>query len=152
MSDTIIPVELGPRRYEVRIGECAPETIVNVLAGAFGPSTTGVALLVDGGLAAHARTQALVAALVARLPGVSRLDQPLGAPNVWPGRHRVGRQGGDIRRQLGRGHSRRGHEVVSGLAEPDQRPQSLLERGQVIGRPCRLLLGPTAVDVGGRYF
>ena len=74
MSDTIIPVELGPRRYEVRIGECAPETIVNVLAAAFGPSTTGVALLVDGGLAGHARTQALVAALVARLPGVNRLD------------------------------------------------------------------------------
>ena len=74
MSDTIIPVELGPRRYEVRIGDCAPGTIVNVLASAFGPSTTGVALLVDGGLATHARTQALVAALVARLPQVSRLD------------------------------------------------------------------------------
>ena len=74
MSDTIIPVELGPRRYEVRIGDCAPETIVNVLEAAFGPATTGVALLVDGGLARHARTQALVAALAARLPGVSRLD------------------------------------------------------------------------------
>ena len=74
MSDTIIPVELGPRRYEVRIGDCAPETIVNVLAAAFEPSTTGVALLVDGGLAKQARTEALVAALVARLPGVSRLN------------------------------------------------------------------------------
>ena len=73
MSDTIIPVELGPRRYEVRIGALGPETIANLLAAALGPSTTGVALLVDGGLAAHARTEALVAALGARLPGVNRL-------------------------------------------------------------------------------
>ena len=58
----------------MRIGDCAPETIVNVLAAAFAPSTTGVALLVDGGLATHARTEALVAALVARLPGVNRLN------------------------------------------------------------------------------
>jgi len=73
VSDTIIPVELGPRRYEVRIGALGPETIANLLAAALGPSTTGVALLVDGGLAAHARTEALVAALGARLPGVNRL-------------------------------------------------------------------------------
>jgi len=74
VSDTIIPVELGPRRYEVRIGALGPETIANLLAAALGPSTTGVALLVDGGLAAHARTEALVAALAARLPGVNRLS------------------------------------------------------------------------------
>ncbi len=74
MNDTIIPVELGPRRYEVRIGTPAPEAIANVLGSAFGPSTTGVALLVDGGLARHARTEALVAALGARLPSVNRLD------------------------------------------------------------------------------
>jgi 3-dehydroquinate synthase len=73
VSDTIIPVELGPRRYEVRIGALAPETIAGLLAGAFPPSTTGVALLVDGGLAGHARTEALVATLGARLPGVNRL-------------------------------------------------------------------------------
>ncbi len=69
-----VPVELGPRRYEVQIGTFAPEAIAEVMAAAFGPSTTGVALLVDGGLSGDARTSALVAALAARLPNVNRLD------------------------------------------------------------------------------
>jgi 3-dehydroquinate synthase len=69
-----VPVELGARRYEVLIGTFAPGAIADVLAAAFGPSTTGVALLVDGGLAGDARTAALVAALAAKLPNVGRLD------------------------------------------------------------------------------
>ncbi|HEX3905501.1 MAG TPA: 3-dehydroquinate synthase [Polyangia bacterium] len=73
MSITV-PVELGPRRYEVRIGSFTPEAIADNLAAAFGPSTTGVALLVDGGLADDARTAALCAALDAGLPGVARFD------------------------------------------------------------------------------
>ncbi len=69
-----VPVELGPRRYEVQIGSFAPAEIADLLAGAFAPSTTGVALLVDGGLGGDARTAALAAALAARLPSVNRLD------------------------------------------------------------------------------
>ena len=71
---TTVPVELGARRYEVLIGSFAPEAIAGRLAAAFGPSTTGVALLVDGGLADDARTAALCAALDAKLPGVARFD------------------------------------------------------------------------------
>jgi 3-dehydroquinate synthase len=73
-----VPVELGPRRYQVLIGTYAPAAIAEALAEAFGPSTTGVALLVDGGLGADARTAALVAALGAQLPNVARLDLPAG--------------------------------------------------------------------------
>jgi len=78
VSATIVPVELGARRYEVQIGTFSPELCAEVLAIAFGESTTGVALLVDGGLSAHPRVAALVAALAARLPGVARLDLPAG--------------------------------------------------------------------------
>jgi 3-dehydroquinate synthase len=74
VSVTIVPVELGARRYEVRIGAFAPEAVAETVAAAFGPATTGVALLVDGGLADDVRTASLVAALDARLPGVARFD------------------------------------------------------------------------------
>ncbi len=73
MITTVIPVELGERRYEVRIGTFSPEAVAETLAAAFG-RVTGVALLVDGGLADDARTAALVAALDAKLPGVARFD------------------------------------------------------------------------------
>jgi 3-dehydroquinate synthase len=78
MSATIVPVELGARRYEVQIGAFSPELCAEVLAIGFGESTTGVALLVDGGLSGHPRVAALVAALAARLPNVARLDLPAG--------------------------------------------------------------------------
>jgi 3-dehydroquinate synthase len=74
VSVTIVPVELGARRYEVRIGTFVPQAVAQTVATAFGPATTGVALLVDGGLADDARTAALVAALDAKLPGVARFD------------------------------------------------------------------------------
>jgi 3-dehydroquinate synthase len=69
-----VPVELGARRYEVRIGDFAPEAVADTLAEAFGSNTTGVALLVDGAVAALPRARALAAALAARLPGVAQLD------------------------------------------------------------------------------
>jgi 3-dehydroquinate synthase len=68
-----VPVELGPRRYEVRIDSFAPEAVADTLAEAFGP-TTGVALLVDGGIAALPRARALAAALAARLPEVAQFE------------------------------------------------------------------------------
>ncbi|HMC95816.1 MAG TPA: 3-dehydroquinate synthase, partial [Polyangia bacterium] len=66
---------MGARRYQVQIGRFAPQTLAEILATAFGPAVTGVALLVDGGLAARApRLGPLVAAIRARLPGVERFD------------------------------------------------------------------------------
>ncbi|HEY6476679.1 MAG TPA: 3-dehydroquinate synthase [Polyangia bacterium] len=78
MSATVVPVELGARRYEVQIGTFSPEAVAEILAGAFAPLTTGVALLVDGGLATHAQVAALATALGARLPNVARRDLPAG--------------------------------------------------------------------------
>jgi 3-dehydroquinate synthase len=69
-----IPVELGPRRYEVRVGTFAPEAVAGTLAQAFGPETTGVALLADASVAALPRARALAAALAARLPGVALFE------------------------------------------------------------------------------
>jgi 3-dehydroquinate synthase len=69
-----IPVELGARRYDVRLGELAPEVVANTLAAAVGAETTGVALLVDGGVAALSRARALSAALAARLPCVAPFE------------------------------------------------------------------------------
>ncbi len=73
-----IPVELGARRYEVSVGTFAPEAVADTLAEAFGPSTTGVALLVDGAVAALPRAQALAAALAARLPGLAQFNLKAG--------------------------------------------------------------------------
>jgi 3-dehydroquinate synthase len=73
MSFTV-GVPLGPRAYDVRIGEFAPETIAEVLAEALG-TCTGVAVLVDGQVASVSpRVGALVAALSARLPRVRQLN------------------------------------------------------------------------------
>jgi 3-dehydroquinate synthase len=69
--NVVVPVELGARAYQVQIGSLAPEAAAEILGSAFGPAVTGVALLVDEGMAARApRLQPLVAALRARLPQV----------------------------------------------------------------------------------
>jgi 3-dehydroquinate synthase len=74
-----VPVHLGERSYEVRIGAFSPDDIVDAIAGALDPATTGVAVLVDAGLAARSpKVGALLAALAARLPRVERLDLPAG--------------------------------------------------------------------------
>jgi 3-dehydroquinate synthase len=73
MSFTV-PVPLGERAYDVRIGEFAPEATADVLATALG-KCTGAAVLVDGNLATLSpRVNALVAALSARLPRVRQMN------------------------------------------------------------------------------
>jgi 3-dehydroquinate synthase len=73
-----LPVPLAERSYEVRIGSFGPEQAADVLAAAL-RDPTGVAILVDGGLAARsARVPLLVAALSSRLPRVFRYDVPAG--------------------------------------------------------------------------
>ena len=74
MSETV-RVELGARSYDVRIGGFSPEEIAEIVAAALDPATTGVAVLVDGGLGARSpRVAPLVAALARRLPEVGRFD------------------------------------------------------------------------------
>jgi 3-dehydroquinate synthase len=69
--NVVVPVELGTRAYQVQIGSFGPEAAAEILAAAFGPAVTGVALLVDEGMALRAaRLQPLVAALRTRLPRV----------------------------------------------------------------------------------
>lgn len=69
-----VSVPLGPRAYDVRIGQLVPEATAALLADALG-KVTGVAVLVDGRLAALSpRVEALVAALSARLPRVRHLE------------------------------------------------------------------------------
>jgi 3-dehydroquinate synthase len=69
--NVVVPVELGARAYQVQIGSFEPEAAAEILAAAFGPAVTGVALLVDEGMAMRAaRLQPLVAALRTRLPRV----------------------------------------------------------------------------------
>ena len=73
-----IPVPIAERAYEVVIGVVPPDETAGRLARALG-RTSGIALLVDGGLGrASPRVDALAAALGARLPGVRRLDLPAG--------------------------------------------------------------------------
>jgi 3-dehydroquinate synthase len=73
-----IPVELGERRYEVRIGTFAPEAVAEAIAAAVGP-TTGVAVLVDGDVARRSpRVAPLCEALRARLPAVASHALPAG--------------------------------------------------------------------------
>jgi 3-dehydroquinate synthase len=75
----VVPVELGARRYQVHIGTFGPEAAAELLVAALGPAVTGVAVLVDGGLAARSpRLGPLVAALGARLPGVELYTLPAG--------------------------------------------------------------------------
>jgi 3-dehydroquinate synthase len=73
-----VPVPLGERSYDVRIGTFAADVAADVLAGALG-KPTGVAVLIDEQLAVRSpRVAALVAGLATRLPGVRRLDLPAG--------------------------------------------------------------------------
>jgi 3-dehydroquinate synthase len=85
-----VGVELGARRYDVRIGSFdpdaadaaggpdGPDAIAAALAAALG-GTTGVAVLVDGGLGrCSPRVEPLLAALARRLPHVERYDLPAG--------------------------------------------------------------------------
>jgi 3-dehydroquinate synthase len=74
----VIPVPLGTRSYEVRIGTFDAGEAARVLAAGLG-QPTGVAVLVDGQVAAASpRVGALVAALAERLPRVQRMDLPPG--------------------------------------------------------------------------
>ncbi|HEY2728687.1 MAG TPA: 3-dehydroquinate synthase [Polyangia bacterium] len=71
---TTVGVELGARRYDVRIGAIAPAEAATAIAGVFG-AVTGVAVLVDEAVGARSpRVAPLVEALRARLPNVKRLD------------------------------------------------------------------------------
>ncbi len=75
----IVPVPLGERRYEVRVGAFAPDEAAAALAAALGSKTTGVAVLVDGRVArVQPRAQALVAALAQRMPRVQTYPLPPG--------------------------------------------------------------------------
>jgi 3-dehydroquinate synthase len=75
---TTVGVELGARRYDVRIGTLTPEDAAETIAKAFG-ATTGVAVLVDRDVGARSpRVAPLVAALGARLPHTKRFDLPAG--------------------------------------------------------------------------
>jgi 3-dehydroquinate synthase len=69
-----VPVPIGERSYEVRIGVVAPEETAAAIAGAL-RRPTGVAVLMDSQLGAVSpRAAEVVAALAARLPRVQRFD------------------------------------------------------------------------------
>jgi 3-dehydroquinate synthase len=71
---TTVGVELGARRYDVRIGAVEPAEAAAAIAGALG-AVTGAAVLVDEQVAARSpRVAPLVEALRARLPNVKRFD------------------------------------------------------------------------------
>jgi 3-dehydroquinate synthase len=76
---TTVGVELGARRYDVRIGAVEPAAAADAVAQALG-SVTGVAVLVDEQVGARSpRVEPLIAALRAKLPNVKRLDLRAGA-------------------------------------------------------------------------
>ena len=77
---TIVPVPLGERAYEVRIGHFdAGEIASRIAAAAAAGKPSGVAVLVDETVGARSpRVAPLVAALAARLPNVQRYDLPGG--------------------------------------------------------------------------
>ena len=71
---TVVGVELGARRYDVRIGTIAPADVAAAIADALG-AVTGVAVLVDAAVGERSpRVAPLVEALRARLPTVKRFD------------------------------------------------------------------------------
>jgi 3-dehydroquinate synthase len=77
-AETTVGVELGARRYDVRIGTFAPADAAAAIAGALG-SVTGVAVVLDGDVGKRSpRVAPLVEALRARLPNVKRYDLPGG--------------------------------------------------------------------------
>jgi 3-dehydroquinate synthase len=74
-----VGVELGARRYDVRIGAIEAEAAAEALVTALGPSTTGIAVLVDGDLAKRSpRVDPLVAAIARRVSRVARRNLPAG--------------------------------------------------------------------------
>jgi 3-dehydroquinate synthase len=74
-----VGVELGARRYDVRIGSLAPDEMARMLEQALGPEVTGVAVLVDGDLSQRSpRVVPLLEALAARLPRVAQRNLPAG--------------------------------------------------------------------------
>ena len=74
VGKTIVGVELGARRYDVRIGAVEPAEAAAAIAEALG-AVTGVALLVDEQVGARSpRVEPLIEALRARLPDVKRFD------------------------------------------------------------------------------
>jgi 3-dehydroquinate synthase len=74
LAATTVGVELGARRYDVRIGALSPDDVADAIAAALG-ATTGVAVLVDESVGARSpRVAPLVEALRARLPNLERLD------------------------------------------------------------------------------
>ena len=74
MVVTTIAVPLGSRSYDVCIAPVGMDEVVERIAQGLG-ETTGVAVLVDGGLGKISpRVQPLVDALAARLPRVQRLQ------------------------------------------------------------------------------
>jgi len=78
MDVTTIRVPLGQRSYDVCIAPEGAADMAEQIAAALG-RTTGVAVLVDGGLGQLSpRVQPLVDALAARLPRVRRLDLAAG--------------------------------------------------------------------------
>jgi 3-dehydroquinate synthase len=71
---TTVGVELGARRYDVRIGAIAAADAAAAIADALG-AVTGVAVLVDAAVGERSpRVAPLVEALRARLPNVKRFD------------------------------------------------------------------------------
>jgi 3-dehydroquinate synthase len=73
-TTTTVGVELGARRYDVRIGAVAPAEAAAAIAAALG-AVTGVAVLVDEAVGARSpRVPPLVEALRAFLPNVKRFD------------------------------------------------------------------------------
>jgi 3-dehydroquinate synthase len=70
-----VNVDLGSRGYDVSIGAFSPQAVADKVAAALDPKTTGVAVLIDGQVAARSpRARDLIGALSARLPRVERLD------------------------------------------------------------------------------
>jgi 3-dehydroquinate synthase len=74
VKPTTVGVELGARRYDVRIGAIAAADVAAAIADALG-AVTGVAVLVDEAVGERSpRVAPLVEALRARLPNVKRFD------------------------------------------------------------------------------
>jgi 3-dehydroquinate synthase len=74
IAPTIVGVELGARRYDVRIGAIAAADAAAAIADALA-AVTGVAVLVDEAVGERSpRVAPLVEALRARLPNVKRFD------------------------------------------------------------------------------
>lgn len=147
--NVVVPVELGPRRYQVQIGSFAPEAVAEILAAAFGPDVTGVALLIDGGLATRApRLAPLVAALGARLPGVERFE--LRAGEACKSLTEIERT---VEWMASRGYDRRGAVVgIGGGAATDHAgfAAAIYLRGIPFATVPTTLLAMVDASVGGK--